>query len=537
MRILLIEPNYKNKYPPIGLMKISSYHKNRGDYVFFYKGTYDFGCKWDRIYITTLFTFDFNKTVDTINFYKNQVVSNDNIYIGGIMASLMVEKLIKSTGIKNIIQGRLTSSTMLDFKDDINIDKLSLDYDILYDTEYKYPSGDNYFGYITRGCINKCEFCAVPKLEGYLCTENNIVKQITDIKENYGDKRNLLLLDNNILGLSPNDLKKIVSDLNSIGFINKPSYKKPLEIDLLVNSYYRGSNNGNISKKVLNDISNYPIKMLNKRIKSYYKDKINELLKKISTDYDDIIDCVLDNFEFFREIEEKYSYKKYMQRYVDFNQGLDGRQLTEEKMKILSALPIRPFRIAFDNIKFTEIYTKAIRIASKYSNTDFSNYLLYNFDDKPEDLYKRIKINIELDEELNRHIYSFPMCYEPITNTSREHVGQYWNKHYLRSIKAILNVSNGIFSGNYNFFEKAFGRDVEDFYRIISMPKDLITYRTFYENNGVTKRWTDLYLSLDEDSKNELLNLVSIFKYDTENPKLKEIIKYYRISYPKDDLT
>ena len=37
-KILLIEPNYKNKYPPIGLMKISTYHKNKGDSVQFYKG-------------------------------------------------------------------------------------------------------------------------------------------------------------------------------------------------------------------------------------------------------------------------------------------------------------------------------------------------------------------------------------------------------------------------------------------------------------------------------------------------------------------
>ncbi|MEP7171016.1 MAG: hypothetical protein ABI855_16740, partial [Bacteroidota bacterium] len=36
--ILLIEPNYKNKYPPIGLMKISTYHKRLGDKVTFFKG-------------------------------------------------------------------------------------------------------------------------------------------------------------------------------------------------------------------------------------------------------------------------------------------------------------------------------------------------------------------------------------------------------------------------------------------------------------------------------------------------------------------
>ena len=38
--ILLIEPGYKNKYPPLGLMKIAQYHGPRGkkDRVRFIKG-------------------------------------------------------------------------------------------------------------------------------------------------------------------------------------------------------------------------------------------------------------------------------------------------------------------------------------------------------------------------------------------------------------------------------------------------------------------------------------------------------------------
>ena len=62
--ILLIEPGYRNKYPPLGLMKIAQYHGQNGkkDNVHFVKGedpaAYDKA--WDRIYVTTLFSFEWS---------------------------------------------------------------------------------------------------------------------------------------------------------------------------------------------------------------------------------------------------------------------------------------------------------------------------------------------------------------------------------------------------------------------------------------------------------------------------------------------
>ena len=37
-KVLLVEPNYKNKYPPMGLMKIATYFRDSGDDVRFFKG-------------------------------------------------------------------------------------------------------------------------------------------------------------------------------------------------------------------------------------------------------------------------------------------------------------------------------------------------------------------------------------------------------------------------------------------------------------------------------------------------------------------
>ena len=95
--VLLLEPNYKNKYPPMGLMKISKYHKVRGDIVIFYKGEMDkdkfCNYKFDRIYITTLFTFNYKQTVKAIKYYENLLPASQ-IYIGGIMTTLLNKRLM-----------------------------------------------------------------------------------------------------------------------------------------------------------------------------------------------------------------------------------------------------------------------------------------------------------------------------------------------------------------------------------------------------------------------------------------------------------
>ena len=71
--ILLVEPGYKNKYPPLGLMKIASYHGQFGknDNVRFIKGESDksvLDIVWDRIYVTTLFSFEWKTISRAIDF-------------------------------------------------------------------------------------------------------------------------------------------------------------------------------------------------------------------------------------------------------------------------------------------------------------------------------------------------------------------------------------------------------------------------------------------------------------------------------------
>ena len=71
--ILLLEPNYKNKYPPIGLMKLATYHRMLGDNVIFYKGDlkeFVLNGLYEEL-ITKLFEID-NTVIWT--YYKSTIV-------------------------------------------------------------------------------------------------------------------------------------------------------------------------------------------------------------------------------------------------------------------------------------------------------------------------------------------------------------------------------------------------------------------------------------------------------------------------------
>lgn len=217
MNILLVEPDYNNKYPPLGLMKLSAFHKSRGDFVKFVKG-----CdkeisqnKWDRIYISTLFTFFWNKTVNTIKYYKRATGKPHNIYVGGVLATLMADQLKEETDV-NIVEGLITSPQIIGLKGNTCIDYLIPDYSILNEIDYKYATEDAYIGYATRGCPNRCEFCAVrriePEYEHYL----PLKKQIKGAEEIYGTRKDLLLLDNNVL--ASNKFEAIIDDILSLGY-------------------------------------------------------------------------------------------------------------------------------------------------------------------------------------------------------------------------------------------------------------------------------------------------------------------------------
>jgi len=605
-KILLLEPNYRNKYPPIGLMKIATYHRLLGDDVTFFKGelkkflldqvfsecleklqniddsihwlnqqtaiknyleaktlplfdSLDFSesknqplineClsyfkdyygrnkwkdnpQWDRIYVTTLFTFYWKITIETIEFAKFLVKDLNELKIGGVMASLLPTEIEATTGIKPL-EGLLDRPKVLD-ANNLIIDDLPLDYSILDEVEYEYPTQSAYFTFMTKGCTRKCAFCSVPKLEPTYKPKIPTLGKFNEITKTFGEQQNLLLMDNNVLA-SPK-FPEIIEEIKAMGFHKGAMYVEPNQLDIAINNLRTDFNDKAFIKRSFKLIHHLLKRLKGKTAQIYYQHLETYNLLKFETVTKENLLAVYPNIA---GIYEKHRNKSPKMRTVDFNQGTDCRYITDENMKLMSEIPIRPLRIAFDYLSLKEKYVEAVRLAAKYDIKELSNYILYNFQDTPDQLYERLKINVELCEKFGVYIYSFPMKFIPLFGEeakNREHIGKHWNKKYIRTIQAVINVTKGIVTPRRSFFEKAFGKNLDEYHELLYMPEIYIIYRKLFEVDlGYTKIWQGLFRSL---TPNELKKAKTIIEKNdfrdinskTKNPQIRRLLKHYTIN-------
>ena len=476
-RVLLVEPAYRNKYPPLGLMKLAAYHRDRGDGVFFVKGEQRSALleAWDRVYVTTLFTFEWERTSRAIDFAVQAAGRQpERVFVGGIAASLMRDQFVAEarwTGVR-FIGGLLDRAPALSLglsaddcefgADDVGgtpIEERVPDYSILSDIDYVYPVNDAYFGYASRGCVRKCRFCGVPKLEGDQREVPPLASLVNGVRKQYGEKKDLILMDNNITASAR--YRDVIAEIRDLGFQ---------------------------AGATMEQAGGRPV-----------------------------------------------------QRRVDFNQGVDARILAKTPMYLreMATICVRPLRIAFDHIGVRQVYETSVRMAAHHGILSLSNYMLYNFMDTPDDLYRRLELNIALNEELGIRIWSFPMRYQPVTLKDRSHVGENWNPYFLRSFQIMLQATRGIVSGNGAFFRRAYGADRFSFRRLLSYPHGFIFRREHYEN-GDGRPVLDDYMAvrtkMTEGQESELLGHLAMcvggekaraeqYKALTEDKKVSRIVR------------
>lgn len=160
MNVGLIDVDSHN-FPNLALMKISQYHKQRGDLVEFWNGLKHY----DVVYQSKVF---------------DDTYSNDNEFC------VNADEIIKG-------------GTGYDLKNKLP------DY-----IEHRYPDYDLYgikdraYGFTTRGCPRGCQFCIVKEKEGNTHT-------VADLDEFWRGQKEIVLMDSNIT--ASKDCEKIFEDL------------------------------------------------------------------------------------------------------------------------------------------------------------------------------------------------------------------------------------------------------------------------------------------------------------------------------------
>ena len=166
MKIGLIDVDGHN-YPNLPLMKLSAWHKKRGDIVRWYEPFDGLLEKYDKVYLSKVFSFspDYEYPI-----YADEVIRGGSGY----------------------------AIELVDGKEIYHKDR---DPDLPQKIEHIYPdyslypemTKDTAYGFLTRGCVRNCDFCHVCKKEGFGS------RKVADLSEFWNGQKNIVLCDPNIL--------------------------------------------------------------------------------------------------------------------------------------------------------------------------------------------------------------------------------------------------------------------------------------------------------------------------------------------------
>ena len=164
MRVGLIDVDGHN-FPNIPLMKLSAWHKQRGDSVEWYESL--LSGHLDRVYMSKVFSF----TPD-----YEYIVDADEVIKGGSGYCISLQ------------DGKETYNTEADKPLPPEVEHIYPDYSL-----YPKLTEKTAYGYLTRGCPRNCDFCHTTQKDG-----RRSVK-VADLSEFWNGQKEIVLLDQNIL--------------------------------------------------------------------------------------------------------------------------------------------------------------------------------------------------------------------------------------------------------------------------------------------------------------------------------------------------
>ena len=166
MKIGLIDVDGHN-YPNLPLMKLSAWHKSKGDKVEWYDPFLGLMEEYDKVYMSKVFSFtpDYDRPI-----YAKEIEKGGSGYC---IETVDGKEIFHAERNKNLPD---------------EIEHIYPDYSI-----YPEQTKDTAYGFLTRGCPRGCDFCIVKDKEG-LCSH-----KVADLSEFWNGQKNIVLCDPNIL--------------------------------------------------------------------------------------------------------------------------------------------------------------------------------------------------------------------------------------------------------------------------------------------------------------------------------------------------
>lgn len=166
--------------PSLPLMKISAYHKSKGDDV---KLVDNYAEKFDLLYVSKTFNLDLKKIKDV-----SKLPPADKVIFGG--SGYAIE----------VVDGREIYRKENDKDLPPEIEHIFPDYSL-----YGEASQNTACGFLSRGCPNNCEFCIVSKKDGH-CS-----RKVADLSTFWNGQQNIKIFDPNLLACK--DREKLLLQL------------------------------------------------------------------------------------------------------------------------------------------------------------------------------------------------------------------------------------------------------------------------------------------------------------------------------------
>lgn len=182
MKVGLIDVDGHN-FPNLALMKISAWHKKRGDEVEWWFGF----SHYDIVYMSKVFDETYSEDIPE-PFNAEKIIKGGTGYV--------IRKEDNSLNVYHDYRWSRTESLK-----NIGDDVVSYTEYLPYEVEHIYPDYSIYpeltkntaFGFLTRGCPRGCHFCIVAGKEG------RASRKVADLSEWWNGQKNIVLMDPNTL--------------------------------------------------------------------------------------------------------------------------------------------------------------------------------------------------------------------------------------------------------------------------------------------------------------------------------------------------